>query len=118
MGAGDHRVRIEFERDIGTTDTAGQPIPDWQPFDPALKRWGKPLQSKGRAYWAAWSAAQPQTEVTGIIELRYDGAMWGLLAADKSKIRGRIGSRIFYIEAFTDPDERRRTIQLIVKEDL
>ncbi|HHX58985.1 MAG TPA: hypothetical protein GX706_04465 [Candidatus Moranbacteria bacterium] len=56
MGAGDHRVRIEFERDIGTVDAAGQPIPDWQPFDPPLKRWGKPVQN--RAYltqtWELW----------------------------------------------------------------
>lgn len=118
MGAGDFRLRIEFERDVGGKDAAGQPIPDWQPFDPPLKRWGKPVQNRGRAYWEAWSVSQPQTEITGILELRYDAGLWATLAADKSKIRGRIGDRAFYIVAFTDPGEGRKIIQLIIKEDL
>ena len=118
MAAGDFRIRIEFEQDIGAVDTAGQPIPDWRPFNPPLKRWGRPVPSRGRAYWAAWGAAQPMVDVSGIYEIPYDRAVCDLLAADKSKIRGRIGERIFYIEAFSDPHEQRKIIQLIVKEAL
>lgn len=118
MAAGDFRIRIEFEQDIGTVDTAGQPIPDWQSFNPPLKRWGRPVPSRSRSYWAAWGVAQPQVDITGIYELRYDKRLHDLLAADKSKIRGRIGDRIFYIEAFSDPHEQRKIIQLIVKEGL
>lgn len=118
MGAGEFRVRIEFEQDVGGRDITGQPVPDWQPFDPPLKRWGRPVPSRGRAYWAAWGVAQPQAEVSGIFEIPYDKRIYALFAADKSKIRGRIGERIFYIEAFSDPHEQRKILQLIVREDL
>ncbi len=118
MGAGEFRVRIEFEQDVGGRDVTGQVVPDWQPFDPPLKRWGRPVPSRGRAYWAAWGVAQPLADVSGLYELPYDKTLLALLVADKSKIRGRIGERIFYIEAFSDPHERRKTIQLIVREAL
>jgi SPP1 family predicted phage head-tail adaptor len=116
---GDYRARIEFERDAGGgRDAAGQPIVNWCSFLPPLKRWAKPIPSRGRSYWAAWGVAQPQAEITGIYEIAYDKRLYSLLAADKSKIRGRIGDRIIYIEAFSDPTEQRKIIQLIVKEDL
>ncbi len=118
MGAGDFRLRIEFERDVGGKDAAGQHIPNWKPFDLPLKRWGRPVPSRGRAYWAAWGVAQPLAEVSGIYEVPYDRVLYALLATDMSKIRGRIGERIFYIEAFSDPHEQRKILQLIVREDL
>ncbi len=118
MGAGDFRTRITFERDVGEKDAAGQHIPVWRPFRPPLKRWGRPVPSRGRAYWAAWGVAQPLAEVSGIFEIPYDKKIYALFAADKSKIRGRIGERIFYIEAFSDPSEQRKILQLIVREEL
>ena len=115
---GDYRARIEFERDAGGgRDAAGQPIVNWCSFLPPLKRWAKPIPSRGRSYWAAWGVAQPQAEITGIYEIAYDKRLYSLLAADKSKIRGASRPH-HHIEAFSDPTEQRKIIQLIVKEDL
>ena len=116
MPAGTYNIRIMFEQDVGTKDTAGQHIPDWQPFNPPLKRWGKRIEgreSRGRAYWAA---QQEQAEVSGIIEVLYDSALHSLLKADRTKIRGKIGDSVLYIEAFDGPKNKGRTLDLIVRE--
>ncbi len=113
MPAGTYNIRITFERDVGTADAAGQHIPDWQPFNPPLKRWGKRIESRGRAYWAA---QQSQAEVSGIIEVPYDSALHSLLKADRTKIRGKIGDRVLYVEAFDGPKNTGRTLDLIVRE--
>lgn len=113
MPAGAYTIRITFEQDVGTKDTAGQHIAVWQPFDPPLKRWGRRIESRGRAYWAA---QQEQAEVSGIIEVPYDSALHSLLKADRTKIRGKIGDSLFYIEAFDGPKNNGRTLDLIVRE--
>ncbi len=118
MGAGDFRARIEFEKDVGGVDIMQQPIVSWQPFDPPLKRWGKPIISRGRSYWAAWGIAQPITDIVGVYEVPYDKTLYNLLSEDKSKVRARVSGRMLYVEAFSDPAEKRKVIQLIFKESL
>jgi len=113
MPAGAYNIRIEFERDVGTPDAANQHIPDWQPFDPPLKRWGRRIESKGRAFWAA---QQAQSDVSGVIEVQYDGALFALLAADRTKIRGKIGDRVIYFDSYDGPKNKGRTLDLIVRE--
>ena len=113
MPAGTYNIRITFEQDVGTADAAGQHIPDWQPFDPPMKRWGKRIESRGRAYWAA---QQSQAEVSGIIEVPYDSALHSLLKADRTKIRGKIGDRVLYIDSYDGPKNKGRTLDLIVRE--
>lgn len=54
--------------------------------------------------------------MSGIIEVPYDSALHSLLKADRTKIRGKIGDSVFYIEAFDGPKNKGRTLDLIVRE--
>jgi SPP1 family predicted phage head-tail adaptor len=96
------RITIQEKRTV--TDEFGSVIETWVEITTV---WAELLIGFGREYWGA---AKLNTELSGIIKIRY---LPGL------KIRNtRIlyGERIFEVIAVIDPGERRRELELHVKE--
>ena len=112
MRVGLMRTPITFETYTETRDSLGQPVKDWQFY---LKAFAKPVHEQQMRFW---SAAQVQAEGKMVWETRYSSGLFDKLKADVEAVRIKEGSRIFEIEGYIDPDERKKRLHLLVKEVL
>ena len=112
MTAGKLTMPLTFEEYTETYDELGQPVKAWTTL---LKAWGKFMHLAGQQKWLA---AQVQAEGTITIEVRYIPALVTALRADIKLVQVKADGRTFHIEAFKDPDERRKRLHIDVKEIL
>jgi len=127
MSSGYRRNLMEFEKWTEGYDASGWPINQWQSYAPELKAWGRFKPLRGDGYWAS---QQVQSDVIGEIEIPFIPLIVRELHDDLSVIRikmcmgvasvppGTALFRYFKIESFHDPDERRKRIILMVKEEV
>ena len=124
MSSGYRRNSIEFEKWVEGYDASGWPVEAWTLL---LKAWGRFKPLRGDGYWAS---QQVQSDVIGEIEIPYIPQLVRELHDDLSVIRikmcmgvapvppGPALFRYFRVESFHDPDERRKRIILMVKEEV
>ncbi len=134
MSSGFRRDPIEFEQWTEGYDASGWSIEtNWFSLTPELKAWGRYRPNnpnRGDSYWAA---KQIQSDVVGVMEVPYIErlvklltAAGGNLAAIRIKMCAGVppdpgGSalfRYFKIDSYFDPDQKRKTLHLMVTEEL
>ena len=112
MTSGKLNMPLTFEEYTETYDELGQPVKAWTTL---LKAWGNFIHLSGTQKWLA---AQVQAEGTITLEVRYIPALVTALRADIKLVQVKADGRTFHIEAFKDPDERRKRLHIDVKEIL
>ena len=112
MTSGKLNVPLEFEQYTETYDELGQPIKTWEHL---CKAWGTFIHLSGQSRWLA---AQVQAEGTITLEVRHIPALVEKLREDIKEVRAKTDGRIFHIDAFRDPDERKKRLHIDVKEIL
>ncbi len=131
MSSGYRRDAIEFLYWTEGYDASGWPLEaNWAALSPPLKAWGRYKPNRGDDFWAA---QQVQSDVDGLFEVPFTERLVKLLHADLTKLRLRITMgaapavtvppspalfRHFSIKSFFDPDQRRKVLHLMVKEEL
>ena len=112
--SGKLNMPLTFEQYTEAYDQLGQPVKTWTTL---LKAWGNFIHLKTLSQ-QKWLAAQIQAEGTITIEVRYIPALVTALRADIKLVQVKADGRTFHIEAFKDPDERRKRLHIDVKEIL
>jgi SPP1 family predicted phage head-tail adaptor len=102
---GKYKQRVTIEQYVETQDEYGGIIQSWETFKTV---WSNIKPLSGREYW---QSQQANSEVTGVIELRY-------LSTVNPTMRVKYGTRIFEIESLFHPNEDKRETHLLVKEVL
>ena len=112
MTSGKLNKPLEFEHYVEAVDDLGQPVKTWVHF---CRAWGKVEHLRGEEKWLA---AQAQAEGTMTLEIRFIPSLAAKLRADIKLVRVKMEDRIFDIDSYRDPDEKRKRMHLDIKEVL
>lgn len=105
MQAGKYKQRITIEQLTITQDDYGDTLETWSTFKAV---WSNIKPLRGTEYW---QSKQVNSEVTGVIEIRY-------LSTVDPTMRVKYGTRIFEIDSLFHPEENKKETHLLVKEVL
>lgn len=108
VDAGKLTKRMDFEQDIGTgLDSAGQHVPNWQPWGTPSTYWVGVRQLGGREIERA---AMLYAEATHLVTMRY------VAGVTPVKMRGKVGSRVFNFGAVNNVDEANIKLEILACE--
>lgn len=105
INAGELKNLITIEKPVETEGDYGETIKTWEQH---CQCWSNIQNLRGDEYWAAKAS---ESEATGEIKIRYRDDI-------TEDMRVKFNSRVFEIDAYYDPFEERKELQLIVKEQL
>lgn len=105
MRSGRLRTRIRFERPVQKTDDLGNAYDGWEAL---FERWGDLLLQRGRE---ALEAGRLESSNLGTLQIRWSAEA---AALDESH-RAVIDGRHWQIRSIIDPDQRRRTLEMVVE---
>lgn len=104
MQAGSLKRRICIQSQSTTQDASGQPVSTWTTV---LNTWASIHAASGKEVYAASGFI---SELSHVLTIRYPAL------TVNSTMRVLYRSRIFIIQAVSDPDEGRRQLNLLCKE--
>ena len=108
--AGQLNNLITIQEEVEEENEYGETITTWEDY---IDVWADISNLDGRQYFEAMAS---ESEATGEIKIRYNASLVQKMREDDMRIK--FNGRIFQIESFFDPDESRRELKLIVKEQL
>lgn len=106
MHVGDRNKRVYFQRSLRTSDGGGGWAVQWQPVTVA---WGQLRLERGRERLAA---GRLESAVAGILTVPYSEEA----AAVDADYRAVIDGVPYQIRSVTNPDQRRKFLEMIVEE--
>lgn len=101
------RARAEFYRRNETRDDYGNVSSGWT-ATPFLRVWAGLEMERGRE---RIEAGRLESAVSGVLTVRFSTETRAITAADKV----RIGGEDYAIRTITDPDRRRRFLEMVVE---
>lgn len=111
--AGTRNVRVSFEKNTPTTDSAGQSVEAWTH---QLYRWATVIPRGGSERWLF---EQMRAEIDHILHIDWDQAAAAIVPATwRAKIQAGTSTRTLNVDAIFDPDGTRKSLRIFATEVL